>query len=109
MISMWRLNIDFGWTVIVIHVIVSDCLSLVNFRVSKEVEMSVRDASLRWFFQLTTSAALNCVDMFPAYRQLVIGQAKYVNFELYCLTKPYFSLIVVRHVCLLYLVGCRQS
>ncbi|KAF6029661.1 hypothetical protein EB796_011992 [Bugula neritina] len=44
--------------------------------VSKEVEMSVRDASLRWFFQLTTSAALNCVDMFPAYRQLVIGQAK---------------------------------
>jgi len=47
--------------------------------------------------------------MFPAYRQLVIGQAKYVNFELYCFVKTYFSPIVVRHVCLLYLAGCRQK
>ncbi|XP_067952130.1 zinc finger ZZ-type and EF-hand domain-containing protein 1-like [Watersipora subatra] len=51
-------------------------VKITGLRVVKEAEMSVRDASIKWFFQLITSTALHSAQSLPSYRQLIIQQAK---------------------------------
>ena len=48
------------------------------YRLVKGNEMSIADASVKWFLQLTTATALSGINASPLYRDLILKQTRSV-------------------------------